>query len=425
MEKQLNILLVTIDGGGNIPPMLGLAKRLSSRGHQVNVLSEPCLEQAVKSYGLNFISFNKYFTRTDRTEDILRDWNASLFSDPVLDNVVFGPVETVVAETRKALSKTNADILIADCLLPPSLIAAESLQIPNVVVFHFPEYFPGPNRPPGFMGLLPGKGVFGKLRDKFLGKIFEQMLKKYLPKINEVRASYSLHKMDNITEMFHNSDLRFIQTLKSFDFPIKPAPVNVRYTGPILDDPDWTDSWNNPWKSDDPRPLVIVSLSSTFQNQKVAIQNSIDALKDLNVRGLVTLGLAMEGEKFESSENVIVLKSAPHSQVFPEADLVITHAGHGTLMRALYHGLPLICLPMGRDQDDNAVKIVYHGCGLKLSRNANAQKIRKAISQVLGDQKFKEKAKSFQRKILSDESLNRAIIDLENLISTRNPVSAS
>jgi len=41
--------------------------------------------------------------------------------------------------------------------------------------------------------------------------------------------------------------------------------------------------------------------------------------------------------------------------VFPLADLVITHAGHGTLMRALSHGLPLVCLPMGRDQNQTFI----------------------------------------------------------------------
>ena len=415
MKKNQNFLIVTIDGGGNLPPVLGFAKRLLKRGHNVHVLTEPCLEKVVKSYGLMYISFQEYFTRTDRKEDIMNDWNASPFADPTLDNVVFGSIESVVSETRKAIKMVNADILIADCLLPMSLIAAESLEIPKVILFHFPEYFPGPNRPPSFMGFLPGKGFLGKMRDRLLGKVFEQMFKKYLPKVNEVRKSYSLNKLESVTEMFADSEFRLIQTLKSFDFPIEPAPSNVRYTGPVLDDPDWTNSWDNPWSSDDPRPLVVISLSSTFQNQKATIQNAIDSLKDLEVRGLVTLGLALEEEKFEAPENVVVLKSAPHSLVFPHTDLVITHAGHGTIMRALSHGLPLICLPMGRDQNDNAAKISYHGCGLKLSPKSSPEKIQRAVKNILKERKFKQNATRFQALLQNEDSMNTAIIELENL----------
>ena len=43
--------------------------------------------------------------------------------------------------------------------------------------------------------------------------------------------------------------------------------------------------------------------------------------------------------------------------MFPDAAAVVTHAGHGTIMRALAHGIPLLCLPMGRDQDDNAARV--------------------------------------------------------------------
>jgi len=70
MKKQANILFVTIDGGGNLPPVLGLARRLTEKGHRVWVLSEPCMEEVISEMGFSFIPFRKHFTRKDRTEDI-------------------------------------------------------------------------------------------------------------------------------------------------------------------------------------------------------------------------------------------------------------------------------------------------------------------------------------------------------------------
>jgi MGT family glycosyltransferase len=401
MKKQEKVLFVTIDGGGNLPPVLGLAQDLAENGYMISVLSEPCMEDLISSLGYNFISFQKHFTRTDRKEDIFRDWNVSPFNNPVLKNIVFGPARVVAEETMEAIRQTDARLLVADCLLPTALVAAEASHIPGVLAFHMPEYFPGPNRPPGMFGLKPGKGGAGRFRDKILTRLFNLRLDGFLPGINETRIRFRLPPLERTSDLVHKADLRLIQTLERFDFPIEPRPSNVRYTGPVLNDPDWASSWSDPWSAEDPRPLVVISLSSTFQNQHAAIQSAIDALNGQEIRGLVTLGPALNSARFTVPENVIVVGSAPHSRVFPLASLVITHAGHGTVMRALSHGLPLLCLPMGRDQNDNAVKVHHHGCGIALSSKAGPEKISQAIHRILTEGRYTQTARSFQQEIRS------------------------
>mgnify|MGYP000377301372 CR=1 FL=1 len=420
MNSQKKVLVVTIEGGGNIPPMLNLSRRLSEAGYRVSVLSEPCLKEVVEQNELHFLPFSDYFTRSNRQEDIIKDWNASLLDNPVFENLVFGPAEIVVRDTKRYLESIQADLLIADCLLFPSLIAAEALRIPRVVVFHMPEYLPGPNRPPGIMGLLPGQGTRGRWRDQLLGKVFNLILDKDLHRLNAVRAQYQLPPLAHVTDHIHGANLRLIQTLRDFDFPMEPAPANVRYTGPVLDDPDWVAPWQSPWPDSDPRPLVVVSLSTTFQNQQAVIERCIEALGKLPVRGLVTLGPSVPNASLELPENVVAVPSASHAQVFPQASVVITHAGHGTLMRALSYGVPLLCLPMGRDQNDNAAKVAYHGCGLKLSPKASADKIHKAVSRLLGESSFKRKAEILAQKILSDAQKDTALKEIESLFEPAN-----
>ena len=415
MPNPLHLLLITLDAGGNLPPLFGLARQLARRGHHVRVLTEPCLEAAVQAQGFEFIAFQHYFTRTDRGEGIIRDGNASALANPVFENVVLGPAKTVVAQTLETIRQAPTDLVLVDVLLVPALIAAQALQVPGVVVFHMPEYMPGPNRPPGGLGVLPGNGWLSRVRDRFLGRVFHRVLNRYLPLLNEIRAGHALPKLRNVVDLMHEADLRLIQTLRSFDFPIEPAPPNVRYTGPVLDDPDWTDHWSNPWPEGDPRPLIVISFSSTFQNQGRAIQNAIDALRGLEVRGLVTLGPAIEPGAFTAPENVVIMKSASHAQVFPHADLVITHAGHGTLLRALAHGLPLICLPMGRDQKDNAALVAYHGCGIRLHPKAGPAKIREAVTRILRDGRFRQNAARFQQEILEVGQEDVAVTALEQL----------
>lgn len=418
MKKSLSFLFVTIEGGGNIPVVLGLATRLAQRGHRVRVLTEPCLQETVESYGLLFIPFTKCFTKSNRTEDIFKDSKASPLKNPSFDNVVFGPVDLVAEETYFALQSEQTDILVADVLLPATLIPGEALGIKTVSLFHMPEYLPGGGRPPGGMGLTPGRGFLGSFRDRMLGRLFHRIMNKYLPKINKTRQNYGLGKLRNVADIYNKPALRLIQTSIHFDFPASPLPANVRYAGAVLDDPDWVKDWLNPWPQNDPRPLAVVSLSSTFQNQQETIQQCINALGQLNVRGLVTAGPAMSREEFTVPQNVVVIPNGSHAQIFPFADIVITHAGHGTVMRALGHGVPLLCLPMGRDQDDNAAKVAYRKAGIRLGKNAGAAKIKNAVSAILGDKSFKDNAERLRQLIREEAGKNMAVSYLESLIET-------
>ena len=47
-------LLATWEGGGVIPPELGLARRLLARGHQVHVIADPAAKDAVLAAGCTF-----------------------------------------------------------------------------------------------------------------------------------------------------------------------------------------------------------------------------------------------------------------------------------------------------------------------------------------------------------------------------------
>lgn len=420
METTRSFLFVTWEGGGNVPPVLGVARRLAERGHRITVLTEPCLKPAVEAAGARFRPFLDHFTRTDRRVDIVRDSEAG---SPIgslrlaFDNLMLGPSQSVAEETLHAVRELSPDVLVVDLNMIGALLAGEAAGIPTAVLFHMPEYLPGPGRPAAGPGFLPREDVIGRVRDGLMTRLLYAQLERYVDVLNATRRQLGLHPFNrgrDVLDAFHRADLRLIQTCREFDFPITPPPANVRYVGPILDDPDWSgDEWASPWPPDDARPLVVVSLSSTFQNQRSAIQHAITALGGLDVRGLVTLGPAMASERFDLPANVVSVSAAPHQKIFPHAAAVVTHAGHGTVMRALAHGLPLVCLPMGRDQNDNAARVVAHGVGLRLRPSASPNRIRKAVSRVLEEVRFRAEAQRIGRIIADDAAADRAVAELE------------
>jgi len=381
----------------------------------VCVLTEPCLNEAVRAIGAEFKEFRGHFTRTDRTVDLIQDSKAKPLAMPVLDNVLIGPAMGVAEETRAALRETQTDVVVADFMMVGGLVAAEAMAIKRVALVHQPEYLPGPGRPPAGMGLLPATSAAGRLRDRLLTRLFHRMLDRYLPALNTVREAFALPRLGSLADVYHQANLRLIQTSKAFDAPLVPAPANVRYVGPVLDDPAWAALEQDLWPESDSRPLVVVSLSTTFQNQRSILDSVIGAVSGMEVCCLITLGPAMSKEKFHVPENVIALPGVAHNQVFPRADAVVTHAGHGTVMRALAHGLPLVCLPMGRDQVDNAALVVRHGAGLKLSPKAKSGRIAAAIGRVLSKPDFAMNARFLQKSILADAKADLAVTHLEQL----------
>jgi MGT family glycosyltransferase len=419
MPAARSYLFVTFEGGGNVPPVLGVARRLAARGHNVRVLTEPCLRAAVEQAGARFVPFTRHFTRENRTADLIGD---SAAKTPIgalrasLEHLVFGPAPVVARETGWAMEGERPDVVVADVLMPGALVAAEAAGVPRVVLFHMPEYLPGPGRPAAGPGFLPRTDLAGRVRDGLMTRLFLRQLTPYLARFNEARRAFGLAPLGSpraLLDQYHAADLRLIQTSKAFDFPITPPPPNVRYVGPVLDDPDWTGAWQSPWPDADPRPLVVASLSSTFQDQRGALQRIITALGALPVRGLVTLGPAMAGERFEVPGNVAAVPTASHARVFPHAAAVVTHAGHGTVMRSLANGLPLLCLPMGRDQDDNAARVVARGAGLRLRPSAKPSRIADAVGRLLHEPGFRENAARLGQIIRDDVAADGAVKELE------------
>jgi UDP:flavonoid glycosyltransferase YjiC (YdhE family) len=91
--------------------------------------------------------------------------------------------------------------------------------------------------------------------------------------------------------------------------------------------------------------------------------------------------------------NVYTAAFAPHSRLLPLADVVVTHAGLGTVHAALAHGKPLVCLPIGRDQPDNAARLIERGAAIRLAPKTSSATIAESISTVLGDTRYAEAAR--------------------------------
>ena len=238
---------------------------------------------------------------------------------------------------------------------------------------------PTPGTPSVGPGFAPAKTVLGRTGDAAMLRVVNRLFRGGLPAVNAARSAHGLAPLSSFYDQALSADRILVLSSPAFDYAAASVPANVRYVGPVLDDPDWAEPWTCPWPADDDRPLVLVGFSSTYQNQGALLRRVVEALSTLPVRAVVTIGQMLDAHEVSSTDNVVVVPSAPHSQVLIGASLAISHCGHGTTMKALAAGVPLVCIPMGRDQNDTAARVVHHGAGVRLSPGASASKIHKTV----------------------------------------------
>ncbi|OAI39637.1 hypothetical protein AYO39_02650 [Actinobacteria bacterium SCGC AG-212-D09] len=413
-------LFVLWEGGGNVPIQLGLAKGLVERNHDVRVLTEDCLAADVVAAGCRFEPFENAPNRATRDEDLVGDSQArtplGAFAR-ARDRVMMGPAAAYALDTRAALERAPVDAIASDYMLFGPPIAGESARVPTALLVHNVYMVPEPGKPAPGPGFLPARGPLGRARDRVANRAFLALFNRGLPAVNDARTRHGLVPLRHILDQLNHVDLVLVLTSESFDFHGDAHPPQVRYVGSVLADPQWVDEWRAPWPADDRRPLVIASFSSTYMAQERLLGRVIEGLGRLDARVLVTTGPAVDPRSLPSAPNASVVRSAPHAELFPDAAVVVTHAGMGTVTRALSAGIPLVCMPMGRDQLDVAARVVHANAGVRLRPRAKPAAIASAVERVIREPDFRNAARRIGARLVADARAQQGIAELEALAS--------
>jgi MGT family glycosyltransferase len=410
-------LFALVDGGGTVPPELGTVRRLVERGHRVTVLAEDSMAPDVAATGAELVPWKTAPNRATRLpqDDPYRDWECKTpfqLMDRLLDKQFAGPAGAYATDVSAAIEQRRPDLVVCSMFAVGAMIAAEAAAVPYDVLLCNCYLLPAPGMPPFGLGLRPAKGPLGRVRDRLATAFSRRLWARGLPRINAVRSDHGLEPSSDFFEPFATARRVLVLTSPDFDFPAQ-LPDNVRYVGPVLDDPAWAaGGWTPPLGEE---PLVLVGLSSTFQDQIGTLRRIVAGLASLPVRAVVTTGPAVDPGEVDAPERIQVVRSAPHSEVLEQAAAAITHGGHGTVARALAAGVPLVVMHHGRDQADNAVRVTTRGAGLSVSRRAKPDEIAAAVRRLLDDESFRHGARRLGDALRRDAASGRLVAELEDL----------
>ena len=412
------LLMTTWDGGGTTPPLMSVARALVARGHHLRVLADPVLRADVEATGGEFVSWTRAPHRRERGhgDHFVRDWGV----DPpegfarMRDSLALGPAAAYAADVREELARRPTAAVLTELLLFGPQVAAEAAGIPYVVLNPTVNVVPAPGVPPFGLGLMPATDEAGRRRDEEMGAVMMAAWDEGLPALNAARAEQGLEPLEHALDQGRSAARVLVMTSRAFDF-FGPLPPTVVHVGPRLDDASWAGEWEAPPGA---APLVLVGFSSDFQDQGDLLHRITAALGTLPVRAVLTTGNGLDPDSIEAPANVQVVKAAPHSAVLREAALAVTHGGHGVTIKSLAAGVPVVSLPMGRDQLDIAARVAHAGAGVRLEPTAAPAEIASAVEQVLGEPTYRDRAEHIAATIAEETATDLALKEIEAVLAS-------
>jgi zeaxanthin glucosyltransferase len=186
-------------------------------------------------------------------------------------------------------------------------------------------------------------------------------------------------------------------------------PATFHYTGP----------WANqaarphvefPWDTLDGRPILYASLGTTRNVQAFIFRLVAEACQEFDLQLVISLGGRFDPEMFpDLPGNPLVTKYAPQLELIQRATLVITHGGPNTVFEALMQGKPMVAIPLAHDQPAVAARLARLGIAEVLPvMRLSAEKIQRAVSNVLTDPAYRQAAVAIQAELRSLHGLDRA-----------------
>jgi MGT family glycosyltransferase len=405
---------------GHVYPMLSIARHLIAQGHQVRVLTGELFRQRAEGAGAQFIAFDervdfdyRYLEQHFPERAALPPGNAQMAL--ALKDFFAAPIPLLDQQLRSVMAAETPDLLMVENCFYGVLPLLQRTDRPPVIGIGVTplsyssrdSIFYGPRIPPA---LLPRELRREQLVDEDTRAL-----------IDEVQQSFDIAMAQSggqplqqpFTDALIGGCDRFLQlATPALEYQREDLPDSVRFIGPLRSAAaalETTDEWDEA----DQRPLVIVS-QGTLANVDLhqLIVPTLKALAELPVRVLATTGgRAVDPLLALLPANAKVREFISFEHWLPQAALLITNGGYGSINYALDQGVPLIVAGTGEDKLEAAARVVAAGCGISLHTSTPDEvQLRQAVQQILAQPAYRQRAAVVQADYARHDALT-AIAD--------------
>lgn len=348
---------------------MALAIALRKRGHDVALETWHRWREHVEAHGIRFCAAPEYQVFPTR-ERPLKPYEA---------------VVRAVLETRPSIAGFAPDVVVNDVLTLAPALAAELEGVPlATLVPHF--YPPTPaGLPPYGIGAMPGRGPHGRALWTLLAGVTRLGVERGRRELNETRRRVGLPALERMYGGI-SADLCIVGTFPQLEYR-RTWPPGVHVTGPLIWQPPGGE-WEWP---PGPGPRVLVAPSTAQDPDQRLLRAALSGLAEMRLRVLAVRRAGADA--LPAPRNARLVEWVSYERAMPHADLVVCHAGHGTLATALAWGAPVVTVPAAGDMAENGARAQWAGAGLNLpGRFLSARTLRWTVARALERPALKARA---------------------------------
>jgi UDP:flavonoid glycosyltransferase YjiC (YdhE family) len=355
------LVLATGGAGGDLQPLIAASVALRDRGHEAIFVGDRSAGRMLAGLQLDVRVLPQTLDLGPRLVAAIRDAMEAAGGDlaaagPLVEERMAGWAREVAASLSGLVSEIRPHAVVTS-LFGVEVVKETAPPCPWAVVNS--TFYIGPNPP------RPVEQDFGP------------------------RAVPLIRRYGSLVD---SADMVLHATDRVFDFSFDRLPPRHHYAGPLglwepsIEPPAYLAEPGDPW--------VLVSISSQLQDDVALAEAALAALADKPVRVVLTVGPDHQPEEiFVRARNAHVEQTVPHSAVLKRGVLLVSHAGHGSVMKALWNGRPMVLMPWGRDQPGVAARAEALGVAAVVPRGGDARgALAEAIDRVLGNPEMQRSA---------------------------------
>jgi rhamnosyltransferase subunit B len=413
-SRAKRIVLATFGSPGDLHPFLAIGAELRARGHQPIVATSALYRDQVAAAGLGFASVRPDRSSGQQDPDFLD----RVIRDRVTPAAVFRAM--FLPSLRDSLedlldAMVGADAAVTHTLASAARLAAESRGLPWVSAVMQPMGYLSAHEPPliGPPAISWVLRSLGPAATRPVLNLARWLTDSWATEWHNLRAELGLTPVNDhpLWEGQHSPDRSLGLFPQVLGEPQPDWPTQARVTGFPF--------YRPPYHSLDPalrqflengRPPLVFTLGTTAINDPGSFfEESRAVIRRLGQRAVFFVGDGRKETCEDASGDVIAVSYAPHDLVFPFARAIVHQGGIGTLSEALLAGKPMLIMPYGHDQADNAWRASRLSVARVVSRGRyRADVVGRELSRLLDDPLPRAAALHVSREVSRERGVQRA-----------------
>ena len=400
----MKLLLAAFGDPGHAFPMLALGRELVARGHEVTLETWKKWREHAEGDGMRFGEAPEYHVF------------------PTIDQPL-KPYQAVARAAHKSaalVDEVQPDAVVADILTLAPALAGEMRGVPVATVV--PHVFPVFERgwPPFSIGARHPRTAMGRAMWRQAGRLTDAGLEQGRVELNETRRRLGLGPLDRVHGGI-SERLAIVATFPQLEYP-RVWPEHVHVVGPL--------AWELPSEDVDlppgDAPLVLVAPSTVHDPEFSLLRSTLEALADEPARVIAAWNRrpAPADVQVDVPANARLVEWLSYARVMPECDVVVCHAGHGTVARALESGCTVVACPVAGDMNENAARVDWAGVGVRVPRRFQEPRhLRMAVRRALRDERMRARARELGAWAAEHDGAARAAELVEAFAAAERPAA--